>query len=445
MTIKRLFTGALAGVFVAGTTACGDWLTSPDAVQNPNQPTNATLNQLFVGAQTSISVQYASDLARTACVWMQQCAGTERQYQELGLYRYGEDSYDAPFSLVYTGGGLIDIRRMQTLADSSGDEVYGGIARILEAMQIGLATSIWGDIPYSEALTEDDPALDTQQQVYAAIQAKLDTAVTMLTSAEGPGPGSVDLFYGGDAAKWLRLAHTLKARYFMHVAERQGNSAYQSALAEAQLGLNSPADNFLLIAADNPTAYNPWYQFTVIQRAGYMFAGKFLVDLLKQRSDPRLEDFFLPNGTGQFVGAAPGDQTSSTFSGFTVEENPAQRQAVVTWQETQLIIAEAAFRTGNSSLALQAVNRVRQDAGLSPLSSVTLAQIIEELYIVLFQNPEVWNVWKRTCLPALTPAPGATAIPGRLLYAAGERNANPNIPDPGQQPARNWNDPTGCN
>jgi hypothetical protein len=436
---------AVAGAGVAAATGCSDWLTASEAANNPNQPTDATINQLFVAAQTSLTVQYTSDLARTACVWMQQCAGTERQYQELGLYRYGEDSYDASFSLVYTGGGLIDLRRMQVLADSAGDEIYGGIARVMEAMQVGLAADVWGDIPYSEAISDaEDPKLDPQQDVYAAVQAKLDSAITLLTSANGPGPGSVDLYYAGDAAKWLRLAHTLKARYFMHVAERQGTSAYQSALAEAQLGLADAGDNFLAIAGENPTSHNAWYQFTVIQRAGYMFAGAHLVNLLKQRSDPRLDEFFLPNAQGEFVGADPGQQTSSVFSGFMVETNPAFRQPIVTWQENQLIIAEAALRTGNTSLATQGVNSVRQDAGLTPLSNVTLPQVLEELYIVLFQNPEVWNVWKRTCFPAIQPAPGSTTIPGRLLYAAGERNANPNIPDPGQQPSRNWNDPAGC-
>jgi hypothetical protein len=444
MQIDTIGLRAAAVLALAGSLACSDWLTAPDAVKNPNEPTAATINQLFVGAQTSLTVQYTSDLARTACIWMQQCAGTERQYQELGLYRYGEDSYDAPFSLVYTGGGLIDIRRMQALADSSGDEVYGGIARVMEAMQVGLAADIWGDIPYSEALTNaTSPKLDPQQEIYAALQAKLDTAIAKLAGA-GPGPGDVDLYYAGDATKWARLAHTLKARYYMHVAERTGQTAYQNALQEALLGLQSAADDFLAIAAENPQSNNAWYQFTVIQRAGYMFAGQFLVDLLKQRSDPRLQQFFLPNGSGQFVGAKPGDQTSSIFSGFMVETEPAFRQPLVTWQENQLIVAEAASRTGDAGQALAAVNQVRQSFGLTPVGSVSLNQILEELYIVLFQNPEVWNLYKRTCFPSLAPAPGSATIPGRILYAAGERNTNPNIPDPGQQPARNWNDAAGC-
>ena len=67
-----------------------------------------------------------------------------------------------------------------------------------------------------------------------------------------------------------------------------------------------------------------------------------------------------------------------------------------------------------------------------------------EKYITLFQNVEVWNDYKRTCIPALVPVNGATAIPGRLLYGVTERQTNPNVPDVGSQPPRNANDPNPC-
>ena len=84
-------------------------------------------------------------------------------------------------------------------------------------------------------------------------------------------------------------------------------------------------------------------------------------------------------------------------------------------------------------------------AGNAPLAGpVTLAQVAVEKWIADFQNIEVWNDYKRTCLPKLTPVAGKSAIPGRLLYAFSERNANPNIPAPTAQPARNQNDPNAC-
>jgi starch-binding outer membrane protein, SusD/RagB family len=436
----------LTFVWLGVGTGCSNWLSDPQATTNPNRPTVSTPDQLLVATETALTQQYTSDLARTVCVWMQQCAGTDRQYRSLGLYQYGEDAYNGPFGGIYTGGGLIDIRTIEARADSSKDQVYGGIGRVLEAMTVGIGADIWGDIPYSEAVANTvTPKLDPQEQVYAAIQAKLDTAVTMLTAATGAGPAGADLFYGGNATKWLRLAHTLKARYYLHVAERQGNAAYQSALAEAQKGLQK-GDDMRSYQSEDPNEQNSWYQFIVIQRSGYMSPGAMLVNLLQSRNDPRLAQYFDPNSAGQYVGAAPGQQGSASISEFDGDRTGAAfRQPIVTAAENNLIIAESAFRLGQTALAVSALNAERTDAGLPSVGSTTLADIMTEKYIALFQNTEVWNDWKRTCLPALTPAQGTTGgIPERLLYAQAERNTNPNVPLPSDQPARNWNDPNAC-
>jgi hypothetical protein len=63
---------------------------------------------------------------------------------------------------------------------------------------------------------------------------------------------------------------------------------------------------------------------------------------------------------------------------------------------------------------------------------------------------EVWNDYKRTCLPSLAPTPplgsklpGTSPIPGRLPYGITEINANPhtpNVPPTGF----NANDPNQC-
>ena len=437
IVVFSLLTGAMS--------AC-NWLSATDATTNPNRPTVANGDQLLVASQTALNQQYTSDLARTACVWMQQCAGTDRQYRQLGLYQYGEDAYNGPFNQVYTGGGLLDIRGIEARADTAKDQVYGGIGRVMEAMAVGLAADVWGDIPYSQAVSDTlSPVLDPQEQVYAAIQAKLDTAITMLGSKTGAGPDGADLFYSGDATKWLRLAHTLKARFYMHTAERVGNAAYQNALAQAQQGLQK-GDDMRSYQSSDPNEQNSWYQFTVIQRSGYMSPGAFLVSLLQTRNDPRLAQYFDPNAAGSYVGAAPGQQGSSGISTFDeARVAPDFRQPIVTWAENQLIIAEAAFRLGQTGAALAAYNAERAAAGVPTAGSVTLADIMTEKYIALFQNIEVWNDWKRTCIPALTPAAGTTGgIPARLLYAQSERNTNPNVPLPSDQPARNWNDPNAC-
>ena len=76
----------------------------------------------------------------------------------------------------------------------------------------------------------------------------------------------------------------------------------------------------------------------------------------------------------------------------------------------------------------------------------SLRNIIEEKYVTLFLNPEIWNDWKRTCLPSLAPAPGATAIPSRLAYS--DHGANtPTVSSVGvpiTSTSRNPNQPAAC-
>ncbi len=106
------------------------------------------------------------------------------------------------------------------------------------------------------------------------------------------------------------------------------------------------------------------------------------------------------------------------------------------------------------------LDRERTSNGLTPIAA-TLASIMTEKYIALFQNVEVWSDYKRTCLPALVPVQTAifnNQIPGRFFYGRSEENTNPNTPSSAQQLAhggdvvsnagingfRNPNDPHPC-
>ena len=69
---------------------------------------------------------------------------------------------------------------------------------------------------------------------------------------------------------------------------------------------------------------------------------------------------------------------------------------------------------------------------------------MEEKYIALFQNIEVWNDYKRTCFPNLAPTVASLKIPARLPYDTNERQTNTNIPPAEDQPTRNDNDPANA-
>lgn len=451
----KLAVASLLPVALLG--GCSDWLTGSGLTTNPNRPVKAGTSQLFVGVTVTQEVQQTGDLARLFSMWMQSMAGTDRQAIPLANYVFDEDAFSADWSSVYTGGGLIDIRTIQSQALAAGDTTFAGIAKVMEALTIGTAADVWGDIPYREAVgTSLTPILDPQQQVFQDIQAQLDTAIAWIPCAAATcaGPGPNDLFYGANSltvekADWVALAHTLKARYFMHVTP-QDPSAYASALAEAQQGISSPAGDFKSYQSTNPNEWNLWYQFMVIQRSGYISAGEYLVNLLQTTGDPRLSAYYGTNASGEYLGAPPagGNGTWSPLAAARGGGDIGQafRQPIVTFAENQLIIAEAELQAGNQGLAIAAYNaeRASQGVGAWPGGTITLNDIITEKYIADFQEIEVWNDWKRTCLPALVPA-SSSGIPGRLLYGlSAERDANPNIPPPNEQPARNWDQPNAC-
>jgi len=453
----------LGALLALGSIGCNDYLRGTGLSGDPNNPspTDATIDELFVAAQTSLTGQLTGELARASCMYTQQCAGTDRQYQAIGTYVVDASVFASSFDRFYTGGGLVDLRNIETKARTAAtpDSIHLGIALVMEAWMIGTAADLWGDVPYSEAadpFAHPMPHYDNQLSIYAALQAVLDEAIKALNGSTGVGPGSNDLVYGGDKTKWRALAHMLKARYYLHVAEANGPANYASALAEANLGIATAANNYLSYQSSATTEGNFWYQFQIVQRDSYLRFGKRLVDIMVARSDPRLTSYFDALPGGGYGGATPGQQldpaTMSNLSGCGAGGvggrcDPAFRQPLATHAENQLIIAEAAYRTSDETTARDSLNSERVAAGLVAVpgtvtGAALLDSIMTEKYVVTFQNIEAWSDYKRTCIPALVPAAGAAAVIGRLPYSINEVNTNPNVPSP--EPARNRNDPNAC-
>ena len=114
-----------------------------------------------------------------------------------------------------------------------------GISLVMKAWLLSVSADIWGDEPYTQAGQPDTyPTLayDPQKTVYDSLQNALSEAITALGAGAGAGPSSAELVYKGDRLKWAALAHTMKARLYLHTAERDASS-YAKALAEANLGM----------------------------------------------------------------------------------------------------------------------------------------------------------------------------------------------------------------
>ena len=422
---------------------------------NPNAVPDATLDQLFTGIQVNTWFFGEGQISRLAALWTQQMTGTDRQFTALDQYIFNEQDTDGEFQTIYTGGGLVDLKAAKALAAEQGRSDYGAILKIHEAYLFGMAASFWGDIPYSEAADPEieTPALDDQAEVYAAVQNLLSEAIGDLGG--GGGPGAADLALGGDAAAWRAVARTLKARFHMHWAESDP-SRYAQAISEAQQGIQNAAGNWE--AVHGPAAFenNVWHQFAR-DRSGYISSGDHLLPAMRDAGDPRIGAYFTEvDGGGYLAPFESGAEAASQIS-ETGRAAPDANFPLVTCAENGYILAEAHYVTGSESDARSAAEGALacQEAYYSvDLSGVKakigglegqalLDAIMDQKYIAQFLNIDVWNDYKRTCMPAFEPRSGG--VPGRFFYGLTERQTNPdNIPEPAQQPDRNDNDPAGC-
>lgn len=434
--------------------SCSNFIDDPDIQNDPNRATVVSADLLFNAMQVRQFSRYEGHTSRTAAIWTQQLAGVDRQAISLGKYDFTESEWNTDMNGLYTGGGLVDIRNILKETEAKGWRLYSGIAKTWEALTIGMAASLWGDLPYSEAVGDNPtPKLDKQQDIYAAVQKLLDQAIEDLTVAGGYKPAN-DHVYAANATKWIQAAYTLKARFYLHWAEvNSGN--YALALAVVQKGISANANNFktkhTTVENESSTIYQYWRT-----RNSDIRAGKYLVDLLTTRNDPRLQKYFqagVGSVAGKYIGVEPG-ATLTDASNLSAALRAADYAFdVMTFSEVNLIWAECAFKTGDEATALAKLNAARRaEEGRWALTANSLGvaagltgtalinAIMEEKYIALFMNIEVYNDWKRSNRPVVTPY-GGGQIPRRLLYSQGERTTNSNIPAPSQQPVRNTNDP----
>jgi hypothetical protein len=453
---KILVSGLLALSLAAGATGCKDYLTGGDVSNDPNNPTAATTNALLSSVQADLFVTMEADVARSVCVWMQQCSGQASQYLSVGNYTaLGDgDFWFADWARMYGGGGLTDLRIIRSNALAVGDTVYAGVADVLTAYFAGTLADVWGDVPYTEAAqpnTFPTPHADPQLTVYDSVQARLSEALDFFgkTSSTNIGPQGADLVYGGDIAKWTELANTLKARYFLHIANVDA-TAYDSALKYSANGITQGDDYRAYHTTDVKTS-NIWFQFFTTAAFGYVAAGKRLVDLLNTAGDPRLAEYYspTPNNAALYVGADPGVALNpgdiSSLSDTRLA--PDFNQPLVTWAENELINAEAAFKKGQTGPALAKLTSVQAASGVTTNPGLTGAAlftaIMTEKYVQDFQNIEAWSDWRRTCIPALVPAPSNTSVPLKLPIPFTERTANPNLAATDPFVAAS-NNPAGC-
>jgi len=332
---------------------------------------------------------------------------------------YEKFTMSGAWSTIY----LKNLNNLEVLIKKANEEespYYAGAAKVLKALNLGLLTDGWENVPYTDALQGSNnvaPTYDNQEFIYSEIQSILDGAIVDLSAKENfRGIGKDDFSYGGNIEKWLKLAHSLKARYMVHLSNKSGMD-WNAVLNEVALGLTSNDDDFQLKYTTDVA--NPWYSSVskkITESIYTLTYGAYFIDNLSGTNygvqDPRLLTLVNKTDTTDgFHGMASYDEEATSYNVLpTVEtfymgaESPL---IMMSYSELKFIEAEAALKAGDDARAQTAYEEAvaanmdklgvtmgsyLNDAGIG---TVSLQNIMTQKYVTLIFNPEAWNDMRR--------------------------------------------------
>lgn len=399
----------------------------------------------------------ATDIAWYSSVYIEQSAGTWAQSydQDRRVGQTAATLFNNEWNNLYDAMNIL--KDMIRLTGPEGTEENGfarGVAQILTAYNLAMATDLWGEVPWTEALLGSEnlqPVYDKQSTIYPKVQQLLSDGIATLQSATNVS-GAGDYIYNGDVDKWIMAANSLKARFALRLTNVDNNAA-GTALGYVSSGFAS-ADDALVFDAYEATAIgeNPWFQF--FNDRSHLSIGKTLYDLMDARNDPRMAGWFealndtirpAPNGEAVQTQGGVYSQSLITANGRTAPT------PIMTYHELKFIEAEAKFRTGNGTwqAALQEAIEANfvyhgWDAAdgtayftneVSPLlAGNELNEILTQKYIACFEyeSIEAYNDYRRvpSFLTLHNPANQTTGFVWRFPYPTSEEASNSaNIPD----------------
>lgn len=440
--LRRISLVALLAVLFSG---CEKWI-DPEINENPNNPSDVTMALILPSTQASMGYIIGGDHSRVSSMWMQHTSGVDRQALALERYSVLESDQNNLWNSFYTDI-LKNLDQLQKKAEAEETMHFLGIAKVMKAYSLMMITDVWGDAPYTEALQGETgnttPVYDSQESLYQVVATLLDEAITHLSSPEAAGkptPGTADLIYAGDAAKWVALAKSLKVRHALHLSKKNGMGPVRDVINSGGLIADNSGDfQFTFGTAANET--NPRLQFD--DQRGDIRVGKKVVDLMTATNDPRIPIYFDKRDAETYVGSGPAEANTSaawTGPGYASANSPV---FFLTYFEMKFIEAEAFFGNDNdraaaayndgvkASLAKHGVSNADWEAvnAAETGATITLEKILIGKYIANFLNSETWVDWRRTGIPTLAlPNANVSVTPRRYLYPTDERLYNPNMP-----------------
>jgi hypothetical protein len=382
--MKKYLIIICAGVGLLGS-GCSKTYLSQD-LNNPNQPTTdvATPQLVLPGTITNL-VNIVNDVTGT---------GSNPSYEVeaawMGYWNYqpGYSLNSAVAGYIMTSGApqlwdnyygvLTNLNFMaQQTAGVTANADYHDIAEVLESICFQNLVDLYGDVPYSQALSVQKtfyPSYDKGSDIYDSLTAKLDDAMADMSANMGntavTAPQVDDVMFGGNMQDWLQFANTVKLRLLL----REVNVSAKQAYIANEISKTASYGYLSSDALVNPgyTSAKPnqiWGGFGISPSGSLNYAASFIgangtaIAFYKKTNDQRLGYFYTQNGLtatqpGFFTVSLPinpnnyfaqplGSQdknpagTGSSNIGSGIAQSASQSAVMITAAESYFLQAEA--------------------------------------------------------------------------------------------------------
>lgn len=204
--------------------------------------------------------------------------------------------------------------QFETLEDNQ--KFYTAVGQIMRSFWYGFLTSVYGDIPYTEAMKAEEgnftPVYDGQKDIFVGVLNDLKSANELLAQVTSvDGASSADLMFHGDVLKWRKFANSLRLRYLMRLSEKISDMSAAGLDVKAEFNsivTNSSTYPIFTSNSDNASIpyigsdkANSWYGGPLSWTNRSEFYRRkpcaTFVDELREGMDPRLTSFIRPVDT----------------------------------------------------------------------------------------------------------------------------------------------------
>src|SRR6187402_1141450 len=191
--------------------SCSDFL---DVNDNPNVATVGDPKLLFVSESLGMSNNRTSEIWIPIGITAQVFAsggtagwGTDEDQYNISIFSTGNTWRELYTNVIKNASLAIDAASKASPVNKNAIAQH----KILQAYAYWELTSIFGDIPFTEAanLEITQPAFDSQPVVLQGILNLLDEAIGNIDVASTVKISAEDLYFKGDMAKWKKFANSM--------------------------------------------------------------------------------------------------------------------------------------------------------------------------------------------------------------------------------------------